>query len=129
MSISLNRDNVYYTELLGLVSKLPCHSERSEESRTTTMKTLYERKSTPLPSPPRGRSQYIQNQTHIWKLNTPSHRKEINKMPSPMGEGQTDMPINRHNRGEVELPFTHSPLFILEVGDIEAGLSIHSQFG
>jgi hypothetical protein len=28
-------------------------------------------------------------------------RKETDSMPSPFGEGQTDMPINRHNRGEV----------------------------
>jgi len=32
---------------------------------------------------------------------TPSYRKEANTMPSPFGEGQTDTPINRHNRGEV----------------------------
>jgi hypothetical protein len=31
-------------------------------------------------------------------------------MPSPLGEGQTDTPINHHNRGEVPPPFTHSPV-------------------
>jgi hypothetical protein len=35
-------------------------------------------------------------------------------MPSPLGEGQTDTPINGHNRGEVELPFIHSPVLIVE---------------
>jgi len=28
-------------------------------------------------------------------------RTETDSMPSPKGEGQTDTPINRHNRGEV----------------------------
>ena len=28
-------------------------------------------------------------------------RKEGNKMPSPLGEGQTDMPINHDHLGEV----------------------------
>ncbi len=32
-------------------------------------------------------------------------------MPSPLGEGQTDMPIHRRNLGEVPPPFTHSPVF------------------
>jgi hypothetical protein len=39
-----------------------------------------------------------------WKPNTPSARKEINSMPSPFGEGQTDTPINHHNLGEVLFP-------------------------
>jgi hypothetical protein len=34
-------------------------------------------------------------------------RTETDSMPSPKGEGQTDMPINRHNRGEV--PFHQAP--------------------
>jgi len=29
------------------------------------------------------------------------HRTEADSMPSPFGEGQTDTPINRRNRGEV----------------------------
>jgi len=28
-------------------------------------------------------------------------RKEVNSVPSPLGEGQTDMPINRRYLGEV----------------------------
>ena len=36
------------------------------------------------------------------------HRKEVNSMPSPFGEGQTDMPINHHPLGEVPLS---PPLF------------------
>jgi len=28
------------------------------------------------------------------------HRKEVKPMPSPLGDGQTDMPINHHNLGE-----------------------------
>jgi len=31
-------------------------------------------------------------------------------MPSPLGEGQTDMPINRHHRGEV-LPIPAETVF------------------
>jgi hypothetical protein len=34
-------------------------------------------------------------------------RKEVNTMPSPLGEGQIDTPINRHHRGEVA---TQTPL-------------------
>jgi hypothetical protein len=34
---------------------------------------------------------------------TPSHRKGLVTMPSPLGEGQTDMPINHAHLGEVAL--------------------------
>jgi len=36
-------------------------------------------------------------------------------MPSPLGDGQIDTPMNRHNRGEVKLPFTHSPVLVVRV--------------
>jgi len=31
----------------------------------------------------------------------PADKIGFNSMPSPLGEGQTDMPINRHDLGEV----------------------------
>jgi len=34
----------------------------------------------------------------------PINRIEVNLMPSPLGEGQTIPPKNRHNLGEVEAP-------------------------
>jgi len=57
---------------------------------------------TPLPSPPRGRS-YLLIKPIIELEKHPPHqpRTEADFMPSPLGEGQTDKPINRHNRGEV----------------------------
>ena len=36
-------------------------------------------------------------------------RTEADSMPSPFGEGQTDSPINRHNRGEVPPTFHQAP--------------------
>ena len=36
-------------------------------------------------------------------------RTEADSMPSPFGEGQTDTPINRHNRGEVPRIFHQAP--------------------
>jgi len=50
----------------------------------------------------------ILTQALTWKPNTPSGRKEVNSMPSPFGEGQTDTPINRHYLGEV--PTNPSPV-------------------
>jgi hypothetical protein len=37
----------------------------------------------------------------LWKLNMPSGRKENKPIPSPLGEGQADMPIAQANQGEV----------------------------
>jgi len=69
---------------------------------------------TPLPSPPRGR-RYVLLKPIIDLENQHAYqpRKEVNKMPSPLGEGQTDMPINRHNRGE---------------GETTPALHLHSRF-
>jgi len=38
-----------------------------------------------------------------------SARKEINSMPSPLGEGLTDEPIAQVNRGEVPKPLSRLP--------------------
>ena len=40
-------------------------------------------------------------------------RKEADPMPSPLGEGQTDTPINRHNQGEVPFILFITPPFRL----------------
>ena len=59
-------------------------------------------KQTPLRLPQGGEAQTSSNETLTWKPNTPSGRKEVKPMPSPFGEGQTDMPINHHHLGEVQ---------------------------
>jgi len=55
----------------------------------------------PSPVSPKGRSKRLLKQALLWKPNLLVDRIEANHMPSPLGEGQTDTPINRHNRGEV----------------------------
>lgn len=56
--------------------------------------------------PKGGEAMCSSNQTLTWKPNSHQRRKEANFMSSPFGEGQTDMPINRHNLGEVPFHFT-----------------------
>jgi len=69
-------------------------------------------KQTPLPSPPRGRSQNLpETELDLETQHAYQRRKEVNSMPSPFGEGQTDMPINHHHLGEVPLPLP-SPVWI-----------------
>lgn len=41
----------------------------------------------------------------------PNIRKEVNKMPSPVGEGQTDTPINHAYLGEVPPTLHPQPRF------------------
>jgi len=57
----------------------------------------------PLPSPPRGRSQCPLKQIIDLEIQQPHQpRKEFATIPSPLGEGQTDMPIAQANQGEVQ---------------------------
>ena len=51
----------------------------------------------------------MQNGNLLWKPDTPSARKEVNSLPSPFGEGQTDMPINHVHLGEVHQTPLPSP--------------------
>jgi len=43
---------------------------------------------------------YYFNEKYNTKLSL--HRKADNKMPSPLGKGQADMPINCLNQGEIQ---------------------------
>ncbi len=57
---------------------------------------------TPLPSPLKGRSPNPHQPNHNLEIQLAHQsRKEIVSIPSPLGEGQSDMPINHHNQGEV----------------------------
>jgi len=59
-------------------------------------------KTNPSPVSPKGeRLKPSSFQDLLWKPNTPSDRKEVKFIPFPFGEGQTDMPINHANQGEV----------------------------
>ncbi len=63
----------------------------------------------PLPSPPRGRSQsLLETKPCLGSPTRQSDRKETNSIPSPLGEGQTDTPINHAYQGEVPLSFPPS---------------------
>lgn len=56
------------------------------------------------------------NQTLSWKLNNPSDRKEVNTMPSPLGDGQTVTLINHNYLGEVQ---TDTPINRLYLGEVQ----------
>ena len=65
---------------------------------------------TPLPSPRTGRSYVLLKQSIDLENHHPHQpRTEADSLPSPFGEGQTDTPINRHNRGEVPRIFHQAP--------------------
>jgi hypothetical protein len=69
---------------------------------------------TSLLSPPRGRSPSHPQTKHTLGNSTPHHaEKKSTQCPLPLGEGQTDTPINRHNRGEVAL-YPHSRFRAIE---------------
>jgi len=63
---------------------------------------------TPLPSPQMGRSHLLLKQNVDLENRHDHHpKKEVNSLPSPLGEGQTDMPINYLNQGEVRPRSNH----------------------
>jgi len=66
----------------------------------------------------KGRSQYHPEiKRYFGNSTTASHKKEANKMPSPLGpvpvrvEGQTVQPINHFHLGEVDIEVLQSSLF------------------
>jgi hypothetical protein len=63
-----------------------------------------EKDSSQNPSPVSPGGERLKPSSHEILTCTPTHpsrRKEIDTIPSPLGEGQTDTPINHLNQGEV----------------------------